>query len=141
MDRRFFLAILLTAVIVLTVPQLLPTPPRPTTRAGDTTRTAVPETLGPQVATPPPAVAAAPDAGAPRDSVPNLSADTVTLTTPLARYAFSTVGAKPLQVEVTEYESLADSGKNVRLARENTYGHGRSPLDMNDGGRVRTRQG
>lgn len=46
--------------------------------------------------------------------------DTVTLTTPLARYAFTTVGAKPLQVELAEYKSLSDTTRNVRLARENT---------------------
>jgi YidC/Oxa1 family membrane protein insertase len=36
----------------------------------------------------------------------------------LARYAFSTAGAKPLQVELGQYESLADSGRQVRLARD-----------------------
>jgi YidC/Oxa1 family membrane protein insertase len=54
------------------------------------------------------------------DTVAALVGDTVTLTTPLARYAFTTVGAKPLQVELAEYKSLSDTTRNVRLARENT---------------------
>jgi YidC/Oxa1 family membrane protein insertase len=49
-----------------------------------------------------------------------ITADTIHVATALARYAFSTAGAKPLQVELAQYASLADSGRQVRLAREGT---------------------
>jgi YidC/Oxa1 family membrane protein insertase len=119
MDRRFFLAILLTAVVVLTVPRLLPTPPRPDPIASDTTRPIAPETAIAQPVAPP-TMAEAPPAASSDSAVPPPSGDTVTVSTTLARYVFSTVGAKPLQIVLTEYESLADSGLRVRLAREET---------------------
>ena len=121
MDRRFFLAILLTAVVVLSVPRLFPTPPRPDPAvAADTARVPAASTA-PQVAdTPlgapiPPSVVAADSAPQPQAAP---AGDTLTLATTLGRYRFSTVGAKPVQVELVEYESLADSGENVRLVRE-----------------------
>jgi YidC/Oxa1 family membrane protein insertase len=122
MDRRFFLAILLTAVVVLTVPQLFPTPPRPDPIAGDTTRaTPAAETATAQPVQPAPAaVAPAPELAADTALGPAPAGDTLTVATALARYAFATVGAKPLQITLSEYESLADSGHQVRLAREQT---------------------
>src|SRR5690606_14253771 len=110
MDRRFFLAILLTAVVVFTVPRLFPTPPRPTPVASDTTRP-VPADTTPAQPTPAPTVAAAPPVVAADSSAPPPAGDTLTIPTAVARYAFSTVGAKPLQIVLAEYESLADSGQ------------------------------
>ena len=119
MDRRFFLAILLTAVVVLTVPRLLPTPERPTPAASDTTRPIATDTTRAQP-TPPPTVAEAPPAVAADSSAAPPTGDTITISTAVARYAFSTVGARPQQIVLTEYESLADSAHQVRLAREQT---------------------
>ncbi|HUF30214.1 MAG TPA: membrane protein insertase YidC [Gemmatimonadaceae bacterium] len=132
MDRRFLLAILLTAVVVLTVPRLFPTPPRPdrpsataTARTPTGDSASVAASVGSQPAAEVPSAQA--QAG-PVDSVEMavpVTADTIHLETALARYVFSTAGAKPLQVELLQYESLvdsalADSGHKVRLARENT---------------------
>jgi YidC/Oxa1 family membrane protein insertase len=124
MDRRFLLAILLTAVVVLTVPRLLPTPPRADPPvAADTVRRSAGDSVASaaaaeaQTATEAPTVQAqgAADSAA---VVAPVTADTIQMATVLARYAFSTAGAKPLQVELGQYESLADSGRQVRLARE-----------------------
>ncbi|HSJ64589.1 MAG TPA: membrane protein insertase YidC [Gemmatimonadaceae bacterium] len=119
MDRRFFLAILLTAVVVLTVPRLLPTPPRPP-RATPTDTTAQVVQPVPRADSPAAAVTAPPpEAAPPVDSGSALPAgDTVTVATPLAEYRFATAGAKPLQVTLTDYASLSDTGRQVRLARE-----------------------
>lgn len=118
MDRRFFLAILLTAVVVLTVPRLFPTPQRPTTAAArDTARQSGVDSAS--RAAPPPVTPA--PVQPTFDTIPAAPAsDTLTIATPLARYWFSTAGARPLQVQLSEYESLADTGERVRLARQAT---------------------
>ena len=122
MDRRFLLAILLTAVVVLTVPRLLPTPPRADPpAAADTVRRPAADSVAlavtdAQTVTEAPA-AQAQDAEDSAAVAAPVTADTIQMATALARYAFSTAGAKPLQVELGQYESLADSGRQVRLAR------------------------
>jgi YidC/Oxa1 family membrane protein insertase len=121
MDRRFFLAILLTAVVVLTIPRLFPTPPRPDPAlTADTVRPVAGEAALPRVDSP--ATVQAATAPPPRaDTAPAPPpGDTISVVTALGRYAFSTVGAKPVQVTLTEYESLADTASNVRLVREAT---------------------
>ena len=123
MDRRFLLAILLTAVVVLTVPRLFPTPPRadPPAAADTVPRPAGESAAAPAVEAQPAldtSAVQAPGAGDSAAVAAPVTADTIRLATALARYAFSTAGAKPLQVELGQYESLADSGRRVRLARE-----------------------
>lgn len=127
MDRRFLLAILLTAVVVLTVPRLLPTPPRADPPpATDTVRQPIRDSVGaasavdPQTTAEAPTVQAQVAAGDSATILAPITADTIHVATALARYAFSTAGAKPLQVELAQYASLADSGRQVRLAREGT---------------------
>lgn len=127
MDRRFLLAILLTAVVVLTVPRLLPTPPRADPPpATDTVRQPIRDSVGaasavdPQTTAEAPTVQAQVGAGDSATILAPITADTIHVATALARYAFSTAGAKPLQVELAQYASLADSGRQVRLAREGT---------------------
>ena len=116
MDRRFFLAILLTAVVVLAVPRLFPTPPRPDRAVpADTIRGATPAQAVQQADTP--ASAVSEPVASPDTTPPPPQGDTLAVRTALADYVFSTAGAKPLQVTLTDYASLSDSGQRVRLTR------------------------
>ncbi|MDQ3696678.1 MAG: membrane protein insertase YidC [Gemmatimonadota bacterium] len=127
MDKRFLLAILLTAIVVMTVPRLFPTPPprRPTVAAGDTLPVAAPpvgvaDTFTPPVAAP--AVGGAlgdtTQAAAPGTESLVAVAESVTVTTPRLVYRFSTVGAIPVQITVPGYASLQHEGERVQLARD-----------------------
>ena len=116
MDKRFFLAILLTGVVLLITPVLFPVP-RPTPVAPAATPAATSPTTAPiTAATPTPTVAAAP--GAATDTAaaaPPVEIRTVELTNPVATFAFTSRGAAFVSATLPRYRRLgADTGL-VRL--------------------------
>ena len=146
MDRRFILALVLTAAVVIGVPLLFPTPPRPPVAAGTVTDSLAADSLrrdslaspagataagvvapAPQVAAAASAgVAASVDTGAPsvavvreEAAVPPVAAETVTVTTPLSTYRFSNVGAAPVGTQLERYASLhaGERDRRVELSR------------------------
>lgn len=124
MDKRTFLALLLTALVIVLTPYLFPsarrTPPRVPATADsvrarlDTAHAAMPAAA----ATPPSsAVQAAPRvaaAGTP------LRADTTTLRAAKATYAFTAQGAAPLSMNLVDYRSRRPADGPVTL--ESTRG-------------------
>ena len=134
MDKRFFLALVLTAAVVIGIPMLLPTPPQPPARVGaDSTLATAP--VGASGAVPAPAAAGAAVAGVPAATAPGVQdaagterttalapaapAETTTVTTPLGTYRFSSIGAAPVSVELERFAALgtADREQRVELAR------------------------
>ena len=127
MDKRFFLALVLTALVVIVTPMIF----RPVPAVRDTLRTdssgvtpPVPETTTAQ-----PPVAAAPAAvvgdqvparGDSAPPAPAVLAETTTVSTPLATYALSNLGAAVVSAELERYASLRPSTgeRNVSLLRE-----------------------
>ncbi len=117
MDRRFLIAIALTALVVLVMPRLLPVP-KPAKRiavAEDSIRQVEQPAVGTAIASGDTS-AVAPGL----DSLPVSAVDTVTITTGKVTYQFSTVGAMPLGASLTGYKSLAHPGELVELARPRT---------------------
>ena len=129
MDKRFLLALALTAIVVIATPLLFGPPVRsrsgpsvsapPATTGADSTAVAtspstttgkaselLADSVARSSATPPvrdTAIAAAP-------------VDTTTVSTPLAEYHFSTLGAVPLSVKLKSYRALDGSRQSVNLA-------------------------
>ena len=132
MDKRFFLALVLTAVVVIMTPFLFPTiAPTPGSSAGGGTAPRPDSTVAaPDTAAPVPSVANTAVIPAPRadSAVPSARsvradttaaiarAETTTVSMPLAEYRFSNVGAAPLSVELQTYRALDGSGRNVPIA-------------------------
>ena len=122
MDRRFLLALLLSAVVIGVTPWIFPTP-KPAVPAASTSAR---ETAAPppqNIAAPAPAtqtvqspqvVSAAPEPGA----VQSLS-DTIFVNTPKVEYGFSALGATPVFVGVKTYPNQRRPKENVEL----TSGH------------------
>jgi len=116
MDKRFFLALLLTGVVLVVTP-LIFTPQRPVAVSGPS--------IAPQVDNTAPAAGATPQdpeqrsasvlprtnesfRGQAMSAVPTrVAADTVGLDAPNARYEFSSLGATPLSVTVLGHRSFA----------------------------------
>ena len=122
MDKRFLLALLLTAVVVIATPILFRTPSAPV--RPDTTSA----TLRDSVTRTPPAptvtetpvadTATAVNRRVAQDSTANIATvpETTVVSTPVAAYRFSTLGAAPLSAEIKSYKALDGSGRNVQLA-------------------------
>ena len=132
MDKRFLLALLLTAIVVFVTPLLFPPAPGSRAPAGGGGRdadSARKTAASAKVPEPAPAVtesagAAAGRGGAPAsaDSVaataPSVGpADTVVVTTPRVTYRFSTRGASPIGATLRTYRALSPEGGNVELTR------------------------
>ena len=132
MDKRFFLALVLTAAVVIGLPMLLPTPPQPPARVGaDSTLATAPAGAPGAVRAPAtagadaPAPAAAPGvqdtAAAEQATAQALAApaETTTVATPLGTYRFSSIGAAPVSVELARFSALDtdDRDRKVELAR------------------------
>ena len=103
MEKRVLVAVLLMSIVII-VSNLLfpPEPPQPAVKPAATASPAV---------RPSPAVVP----GTVASTTPAAPADTIVVRTPLAQYAFSTNGAKLLQVELPGYESHAEAGRSVQL--------------------------
>ena len=122
MDKRFLLALLLTAIVVFVTPLLFPPAPGSRAPVGGADSARVPAASA-KVPEPAPAVDE-PAAGAPAsaDSVaaaapPVGAADTVVVTTPRVTYRFSTRGASPIGATLRTYRALSPEGGNVELTR------------------------
>src|SRR5256885_2045571 len=142
MEKRLLIALALAAVVILLSQKLFPAPAAPTKRAGDTTAviagsdstrsirtshdsTAVPEgsKTSEQIIT----------AGTGHTSV-----DTISLSTPKATYHFTSIGAVPLDVVLSDYHKLPKgSSGNVIIGRPHiplfSYAlvNGRDTLQLN----------
>ena len=116
MNQRFFLALLLTAVVVMLTPVLFPGRPRP-----PVTQTAnSPPPAQPAAVRPPGAAAALPAADTSAivgDSAPAVRADTVAVATRNARLRLSALGGALIGTELTNYHSLGGDSSAVELAR------------------------
>ena len=124
MDKRFFLALFLS-LIVIAISQLLFPPPKPATNirgaiaTGSSSTPSETASSTEPAATKPPAVApsktrlpAVPSATATVDAV-----ETTAVSTPKAIYKFSNVGAAPVSIVMRDYKSRASaSGGLVDLA-------------------------
>ena len=127
MARRYFLAIVLTILVIVGTPMLFPTAPKSvTTTLVDSTSVTQPAVGTPTVGTPTVGAPSGPIAGptaAPAtmgtDSLisPVVAAtvDTTVVQTPKAIYRFSDLGASLVSAEMVEYRALNRPG-NVELA-------------------------
>ena len=116
MDKRFFIALLLTALVVAITPVLFPGP-APTPVPASARRTPAPGAVASApgaapataVATNAPAAAVStpgPPAAGPL-VVPGAAAETTTVGTSHARYSFSSLGAVPVAARMLDYRSLS----------------------------------
>jgi YidC/Oxa1 family membrane protein insertase len=116
MDKRFFLALFLS-LIVIALSQLLFPPAKPAT----VPRGAIKDSSSVErdtASSTPPLVAPVPVAAAPRsrasttvsNTVPVASADTTTVSTSKAIYRFSNVGAAPISIVMRDYRKQSPSG-------------------------------
>lgn len=122
MDKRFFLALFLS-LIVIAVSQLLFPPPKPTVRSAvakdssTTPRAGTASSTQPSVVQAPATVRSLASA---RTAVSNiggaLSAETTTVSTPKVIYKFANTGAAPISVIMRDYKNRSPSGGLVNLA-------------------------
>ena len=125
MDKRFFLALLLTMGVIVVTPRIFPGAARPVVVPVPSAATAAPvvgattaSTATPTTATPAaPASARASVSGAPLGSPQAIAvaSRTVRLTNALATYEFSTRGATLLGAELPRYKRLGGGTGLVRL--------------------------
>lgn len=124
MDKRFFLALFLSLVVIALSQLLFPPgrPPQPGTAPVDSAGRA-PAVPSPVTVAPPAVAVPAPRsteaASRQRDSAgvaPSAPAETTVVSTAKASYAFSNVGAAPLSIVIRDYQNRAPSGGLVELA-------------------------
>lgn len=129
MDKRFFLALLLTGVVIVATPLLFQGPSAPPVPA----TTGMPSPTAPAMAPPSGPAAGAPTAGttaavatqaasATPAPPPPVVAETLALANALATYRFSTLGGSLLSAELPGFRRLGGGEGPVTLAR------GREPL-------------
>jgi YidC/Oxa1 family membrane protein insertase len=130
MDRRFFLALLLTMGVIVVTPRLFPGKPRPAAAivAGDSAAaSATSVTPAPAPATSPATIGATPTGTPPTSAVQAgtpaaapaaapVEVRTLRLTNALASYDFSTRGAAFVSAELPRYSALSIDSGVVRLA-------------------------
>ena len=124
MDKKFFIALVLTAFVVVATPMLFPSPEPTTPPAADSTRVTG---TAPTNAAP---ASAAQAGGAPSGTgtptvaepsapiAPAVRPETTVVVTPHAHYAFSNIGAEPVQAQLPGYRTLPDRADTVQLVRE-----------------------
>jgi YidC/Oxa1 family membrane protein insertase len=130
MDKRFFLALFLS-LIVIAISQLLfpPLKPKPATSVGpDSTvarATSTSSTSSISVASPATTSSSqtikpkqAPPAASATESIVQATAETTTVVTPKAIYKFSNLGAAPVSIVIRDYVNRSASGGLVDLATE-----------------------
>jgi YidC/Oxa1 family membrane protein insertase len=121
MDKRFFLALFLS-LIVIALSQLLFPPPKPVA-----TRSSAADSAKLKAASSTPAVTASSTVRAvdsvtvPRNALPSpaivaTTVETTTVNTPKAVYQFSNLGAAPVSVVVRDYDNKSGSGGRVDFA-------------------------
>jgi YidC/Oxa1 family membrane protein insertase len=130
MDKRFFIALLLTAIVIVVPPLFFNTGTRgPATVADSTSRAteraavrpdSVPTTTAVGAATvsqtpPPPATTGS--GPATTTALPSAPVETTTVRTRLSRYAFSSRGAAPISVVLDSYPSRRPTSADPTTAR------------------------
>src|SRR5688572_9651303 len=122
MDKRFFLALILTALVIMVTPRIFPSPKRPA--ASDTASSAPVTAPGAAGSTTAPAQPATPSASPGGSAIgpnellnttPVTAAETTTVVTPHATYRLSSHGAAPISAEMHDYQAL--SRKGVRILK------------------------
>jgi len=137
MDKRFFLALVLTAIVIVGTPFLFPNTRRTPVRATDSTlsaRAATDSVAGATTGVSPAQAQAAPPAAAQAQVQASPSRDSATVatnavvrpettvvSTRLATYAFSSRGAAPVSVVLDSYPSRRPAARSaVELVRPNS---------------------
>ena len=123
MDKRFLLALVLTAVVVIATPLIFRSPPRNVPAAADTLRSkgsgqtvTTPPRITPAESLPPDSTRGAQTSAGPDSVVPAVvSIDTTVVSTPLADFRFTNLGASPLSVALKSYRALDGSQQGVNL--------------------------
>src|SRR5688572_23187225 len=129
MDKRFLLALVLTAFVVIATPWLFGTQSTSNKTipadSGITRRDSLTKSpaVSPTVAPTPEAVVAT-DSGRPASvsargdtvTAAPVAAESTVVATSVADYRFTNIGALPLSVELKSYRALDGSRQNVRLA-------------------------
>ncbi len=127
MERRFFYALLLTGVVVILTPKLFPAPPKAIVPVADSSGVAAGATAaaGASGAANAPAGAAAQTIAPAKPGQPGqltapaavqaAPAETLTVETPLAKTAYSSIGAAPLYVQVDSYPALNAATGGVKI--------------------------
>ena len=118
MDKRFFLALFLSLIVIAISQVLFPTAPsvKPPATGSDSTSNAAPI-----ASSTPPAIPAG-VSGTPlsrADSLlppPVTSAETAIVNTPKAIYTFSNIGAAPVSIVIRDYQNRSPTGGLVDLA-------------------------
>ena len=119
MDKRFFLALVLTAVVVIATPILFRTSPAPVQRdTASTTRvdSATQASSAPIVESTVRDTGTAANLTSPvRNDISNQAVvpETTIVSTPVGSYRFSTLGAAPISAEIKAYKALYGSDRNV----------------------------
>lgn len=126
MDKRFLIALGLTFLVVVLPLRLFP-PARsssPGVKSTRTDSTRIADSLhsdSTQHTSLPSVAFAAPLPATISEATGRVPADTITVSTPKAVYRFTTAGAEPLGVMLTEYRALGKSGSgNLELTRPRT---------------------
>jgi YidC/Oxa1 family membrane protein insertase len=127
MDKRFFLFLILAAIILIVTPKLFPPQPRAPQSAAahrDSVAAAAHPAGTTSVASQAPSAAPSTQLAAPARAgadtglaVASGKPDTVVVSTPRVLYRFSTVGAAPIGVALQDYKALSGGGGNVQLVR------------------------
>jgi YidC/Oxa1 family membrane protein insertase len=126
MDKRFFLALILTAIVIVATPWIFPgANRRPITPvAVDSTRRAATIDSGPRATAP--AAPATPTIGVPtnstRTALTSVPVETTTVRTTRSTYAITSRGAAPVSVVLDSYPSRRPgaAGRKVELVRPRT---------------------
>ncbi len=117
MDKRFFLALLLSALVVAVVPRVFkmtsPAPARRTSVPVSAPGASVPAPVGPTSASP--ITTAPPENASAFATTPSLRIETTVLTTPKALYRFSNLGAALMSAELLEHRALGRNGGPARV--------------------------
>jgi len=121
MDKRFFLALLLTGAVVLLTPVLFPRPTPPVVPMAPASATpAAPVPSSPSPTQPITFGSATPTATL--DAVPAVLPETLTLSNALTTFGFSTVGGRFLWADLPRFRQLGGRDGTVQL------GHGSEPM-------------
>ncbi|MEO8337267.1 MAG: membrane protein insertase YidC [bacterium] len=122
MNKRFFLALILTAIVIVATPLVFQNSrPRPVSPVPvDSTRKTVAEDTRDTARPPVPSSAPKPISDIAQLNAPLAIADTVVVKTPYAAYTFNTKGAAPISVVLDSYPSLRP---DIRGGRAQLVGH------------------
>ena len=120
MEKRLFLAMILTALVLVAVPRFFSKPPAAPQRLNADSAQVIP-TTGMDTArgaTRIDSVAQRSIVGTETSPPPGFAAETTVIATPTTRYRFTNVGAQLNGVELTQYRALNRTGGDVEMNRD-----------------------